>query len=136
MALGSLPDVNVPPWLGRGHPMSGRRSILKPIRAAVVILLMASTTVPLMTAVGPALAAPRTPYPSAQLEDRPASGPAGVAVRVRGRSFGPTCDIYVTFTDSNGAETQVAEIPAQPTFSIRITIPIGASLGSGSIMAF
>jgi hypothetical protein len=76
----------------------------------------------------------------AAIQLRPVSGPAGTLVGVRGTGFHTSsqdgCDITISFTDASGITTTLGVLPAAATFKTRVSIPDGAAVGPGAIVAF
>jgi len=55
---------------------------------------------------------------------------------VSGSGFATRCGISIAFKDAARTITGLAGIPGSATFTVSVTIPVGAALGPGTIRAF
>jgi hypothetical protein len=106
------------------------RSILV---AGVIVMSVAASAAPPARAA--AHLAPNQ-GPLALFQIRPTSGPVGTVVGIKGAGFGNFgCgpQVLLSFTDASGVATYFGWY--SPTFKARVTIPDGASIGAGEIVA-
>jgi hypothetical protein len=76
----------------------------------------------------------------ATIQVRPAWGPAGTLVTVRGTGFYTLgqdgCDISISFTDASGSKTTLGRVLATARFKTTVSIPAGAAPGPGTVDGF